>query len=774
MKINNKILVSLLIVLIAAISLSAVSAAEDVDTNAVSAPAEVEALEISSIDMSGVISEPAAPATNNTVWNVNSTATAADVQKIIDNSKSGDTINFTKDAVYNWHSANKSEVLNAITIPHALIIEGNNATIDCDNGFTADSKLTSIDGTTFQNINFNINQKNKINGRGIELININNVKIINCSFENGHSGIYTGTCSNITVIGCSFMGTTDIKTIGKKEKGTKGINIMGGSNHILINNYFGKDLLDGVSIASGAQNNFQFINNTFVNNWYGVFYGGGVRGVVVEGNTFINNKIYDLGLVKAAGETKINNNTFISGYYSVKVDENTTLSGTCTPIYIEQGNTAHGAPSTIETITITNNIFEAYNDTNPYTIDAVYVQSKGGPLLPIGTITVTNNTYEEGITPVTFMDNSWKGENNTYIIGPATLDTLVKAPTTAITVGDSITMQLATKNGITIPNAKVTINAKNGNMNKTIETTTDAFGLFTVEGLGNGNWTLDIAYAGTTTSTNGYLYGASKTTIKATVAGKTALTIKNTTIIKGGKLIYTLTDANGKPIENVTVTLNINGRDYTKITNENGTVSMGINLQPKDYLVTATCKVGNDTITSKDVITVTSNIITKDITLYYKNGTSFEATILDANGKAVGKGINVTFNINGVFYTRTTDENGTAKLGIKLLPKDYIITTIYGGIQISNKVTVLPTLITSDLNMTYGQNKTFVAKTLDGQGKALANQNVTFNINGVFYNKVTNETGEAALTIRLMAGEYIITSIWDEYQVGNNVTVLKA
>ena len=423
---------------------------------------------------------------------------------------------------------------------------------------------------------------------------------------------------------------------------------------------------------------------------------------------------------------------------------------------------------------LTINIFEAYNDTNPYTIDAVYVQSKGGPLLPIGTITVTNNTYEEGITPVTFMDNSWKGENNTYIIGPATLDTLVKAPTTAITVGDSITMQLATKNGITIPNAKVTITAKNGNMNKTIEATTDAFGLFTVEGLGNGNWTLDIAYAGTTTSTNGYLYGASKTTIKATVAGKTTLTIKNTTIIKGGKLIYTLTDANGKPIENVTVTLNINGRDYTKITNENGTVSMGINLQPKDYLVTATCKVGNDTITSKDVITVTSNIITKDITLYYKNGTSFEATILDANGKAVGKGINVTFNINGVFYTRTTDENGTAKLGIKLLPKDYIITTIYGGIQISNKVTVLPTLITSDLNMTYGQNKTFVAKTLDGQGKALANQNVTFNINGVFYNKVTNETGEAALTIRLMAGEYIITSIWDEYQVGNNVTVLKA
>ena len=714
--------------------------------------------------MGGIISEPAA---ESKTWNINSSATYEDVQKIIDNSQSGDTINFTKNAVYNWHS---SEVLSAITIPHTLIIEGNNATIDCDNGFIANSKSASVDGTVFQNINFNIKQTNLINGRGIDLSGVTNIKVINCTFANGNAGVRTSSCSDITVDGCSFIGTTDVTTIGKKEKGTKAVAIMGGSNHKILNNYFGKDLLDGVSIASNSKNNFQFINNTFEENWYGVFYGGGVRGIVVQGNTFINNKVYDLGLVKAAGETNIYNNTFITGNYSVTANGK-TLTGTCTPIYIEQGNTEHGYPSNIETITIQNNIFKAYNNTNHYTIDAVHVQSNGGPLLPLGTITVANNTYEKGITPVSFMDKNWENENNTYIISPITLDTIVKAPTTAITAGNSITMQLLAANGITIPNAKVTITANNGDITKTIEATTDAFGLFTVEGLGVGDWTLNIAYAGTTTSTNGYIYGASESKVKVSVSGKAALTIKDTTIIKGGKLIYTLTDAEGKAIENATVTLNVNGKDYTRITDENGTVSMNINLQPNEFLVTATCKVGNDTIMSKDMITVKSNVITKDTTLYFKNGTSFEATIIDSEGKSVGAGQNVTFNINGVFYTRITDANGTAKLSINLIPGDYIITTIYKNTQIGNKVTVLPTLVTSDLEKTFGQPKPFVAKTLDGQGKILANQSVQFNINGVLYTRISNENGEASLNINLNPGQYIITSIWGDYQVGNRVTI---
>ena len=57
------------------------------------------------------------------------------------------------------------------------------------------------------------------------------------------------------------------------------------------------------------------------------------------------------------------------------------------------------------------------------------------------------------------------------------------------------------------------------------------------------------------------------------------------------------------------------------------------------------------------------------------------------------------------------------------------------------------------------------------EGNPLANQNVSFNVNGVFYHKVTDKDGIASLKIRLMSGEYIITSYWNDFEVGNTVKV---
>ena len=54
----------------------------------------------------------------------------------------------------------------------------------------------------------------------------------------------------------------------------------------------------------------------------------------------------------------------------------------------------------------------------------------------------------------------------------------------------------------------------------------------------------------------------------------------------------------------------------------------------------------------------------------------------------MGAGEEVTFNINGVFYTRTTNASGIAKLNINLMAGQYIITSSYNGLSIGNKVTV--------------------------------------------------------------------------------------
>ena len=226
--------------------------------------------------------------------------------------------------------------------------------------------------------------------------------------------------------------------------------------------------------------------------------------------------------------------------------------------------------------------------------------------------------------------------------------------------------------------------------------------------------------------------------------------------------------SDGKALVNTTVRFNIHGVFYNRTTNDDGIAELGIMLRPGNYILTA-----YNPVTGEEQgfnITVKSLIVQNDLTKYYLNASKFEATIYDKNGSlAVNK--TVTFNIHGVFYTRSTDDKGVVSLGISLRPGEYIITTIYEGLAVGNNITVLPTLVTSDLNMTHEDGSNFTAQTLDGQGKPLANQNVTFNINGVFYNKVTDENGVASLAMRLMSGKYIITSYWNDFQTGNTIKI---
>ena len=226
--------------------------------------------------------------------------------------------------------------------------------------------------------------------------------------------------------------------------------------------------------------------------------------------------------------------------------------------------------------------------------------------------------------------------------------------------------------------------------------------------------------------------------------------------------------SDGKVLADTPIKFNINGVLYSRITNNDGVGSLAINLRPGEYVLTAYNPVTGEQQGFN--ITVKSLIVQNDLTKYYMNASSFQATIYDKNGSlAVNK--NVTFNINGVFYTRTTDENGVASLAINLRPGEYIITTIYEELDIGNNVVVLPTLVTSDLNMTYRDGSKFTAQTLDGQGKPLVNQNVTFNVNGRLYFKTTGDDGVASLTINLMSGKYIITSYWNDFQTGNTIII---
>ena len=246
----------------------------------------------------------------------------------------------------------------------------------------------------------------------------------------------------------------------------------------------------------------------------------------------------------------------------------------------------------------------------------------------------------------------------------------------------------------------------------------------------------------------------------------------------GTKLTGKLLDNNSNPIINQTVSITINGILYNRTTDGNGTFKMNINLDPNVYNFTVAYN-GSDIYNSafkNAKVTVLSVIESYDLVKYYKNESQYYATFLDKQGKPVANNTTVTFNINGVFYTRYTNENGTAKLNINLIPANYIITSIHpNGEKKGRNITVLSTILSKDLVKYYKNESQYYATFLDKQGNPVANNTtVTFNINGVFYTRYTNENGTAKLNINLIPANYIITSIHpDGLQRGNNIFVNK-
>lgn len=246
----------------------------------------------------------------------------------------------------------------------------------------------------------------------------------------------------------------------------------------------------------------------------------------------------------------------------------------------------------------------------------------------------------------------------------------------------------------------------------------------------------------------------------------------------GSKLIATLTDNNNDmhhPISNAKVIININGANYTKITNSNGQVMLSLNLESGEYMAKVIFE-GCDFYhpsTSTSKITIKPTINGDDLVKYHKNDTQYYVGFTDNKGTPLTN-TEITFNINGVFYKKTTNTEGIAKLNINLDPGKYIITSYNPKTneQRSNKVTVLATISCNyDLAKYYKNKKAYSVYLHNLDGSYARYSNVTFNINGVFYTKTSDNTGYASLNINLNPGHYIITAMYKNCFVSNSILV---
>ncbi|MBQ2636150.1 MAG: hypothetical protein IJG09_05560 [Methanobrevibacter sp.] len=240
--------------------------------------------------------------------------------------------------------------------------------------------------------------------------------------------------------------------------------------------------------------------------------------------------------------------------------------------------------------------------------------------------------------------------------------------------------------------------------------------------------------------------------------------------------IVRLLDLNGNPVgAGVTATFKIytpsGTATYNIQTDSEGYAVRTIGLVPGSYTITTTYA----GVTETNTINVISPIVSSDLVKYYKNDSSFVVRILGLNGSPVGAGENVSFTIafssGTVTYNIQTDSEGYAVRTIGLVPGSYTITTAYGGVTETNTITVLSTIVTSDLTMAYNDGNYFSTIILDGKGNPYPNQNVTFKINSATYDRVTDDYGLAIRTIGLAKGTYTIQTIYDGLTVSNTLVV---
>ena len=664
---NKKILLSLFLVLLIAVSVSAVSAEEA--TEVVATDETVDEVSLPSDD-ADVIASTIKPETNS----------ADAIQKAITCSTEGDTVDLSDHASYDVGNATIEVGVNN------LIIKGNgNTEIKGWGGPGNGIFHVSANGVTFQGIKFvdtNPNSvltyyddatksANEIKGWGIHFQRAANGVVDNCSFINFNHGVRIQAQSNdVTVKNSYFYGIANYlrndPTVNV-EKGTKAIGIMGSLRPQIINNTFEGPMLDAISMASNSGNAYIY-NNTFNGNAYAIYFGGAsTGGTTIKGNRFINvgyykeldnhgeyvewTKLPIISIQKAADVIAITDNEFTA------INNNVLIAA-------EAGNAAHGYPSEMGDVKVTGNKITVPTGVDAQSVVLLHILSRGSDLNPTGVINVTGNDLN-GAKSVIYWNTNWGTEDgNTIIPKGAFASTIIKIVDIK---GLVLTCELTDINGKAL--AGETINYKIGEVSNSTET--DENGIFTV--VGKSGESVNITFAGTdklASSESSAFLTSSQDTLIGTVINVKALTANAG---DSANLEITLKNAMEGVLVNKTVYVIIDGVTKTAITDANGVARLSVSYASAGTHYPTVSFIGDDDYgasigTGKITINQKATALSAaKATLKVKKAKKIKVTLKSA-GKAVANK-KVTIKVNGKTFSAKTNAEGVATIKVKVTKK---------------------------------------------------------------------------------------------------------
>ena len=282
--------------------------------------------------------------------------------------------------------------------------------------------------------------------------------------------------------------------------------------------------------------------------------------------------------------------------------------------------------------------------------------------------------------------------------------------------------------------------------------------------LDTGKYTIIANYRGD----NNY-YPSNSTYLLDIVQRKSLLSVNiadasiNDRVIAKVSLITT----DGNPITGI-VALKIGTRSYDIHVN-NGEATLVIGKLPiANYEYSATYG-GNENFSKASasgkfkVVEGLLNLTLKanNVTCFYGANKKFVVTVVDDNNNLIS-GLNIIIKISGVTYNLTTGNDGKVSVPVNLDVGKYVAEVIfnensrYNGVSTNALIEVLTTVEGIDVVSQYGTTAQYFAIFTDSNGKALANADVKFTIDGKTYTVKTLLNGISKVNIKYAPGKYVM------------------
>lgn len=241
-------------------------------------------------------------------------------------------------------------------------------------------------------------------------------------------------------------------------------------------------------------------------------------------------------------------------------------------------------------------------------------------------------------------------------------------------------------------------------------------------------------------------------------------------------------DEYGAPLASEVLKFKINGVTYTKYTDNYGSAELNINLPLGEYrcdlffqgyMAYENC---SKTITVHVVEKYPVQITADNLTKNYNEAGQVKAQVNVYDGSAL-QNYPIMFQINGKYYTRTTDDNGQCSLNIRLPRGEYackIISPMDEYFDYAEKTVIVKILTSTRMdgtNITKMEDETAIYQCAVYDELGRVDCDVKITVNGVSYIRHTESDGLAKLNIRLPAGEYDLVAefLGDSVHTGSRI-----